>query len=78
MQRHDVASTLRRRCINVMCPLGIYGRSWIMSGDRFAVTDSLGQSMERRPGRVMGYAFVLSLEINPAKVKITARVLAAS
>ena len=21
-QRHDVASTLRRRCINVMCPLG--------------------------------------------------------
>ena len=22
MQRHDVASTLRRRCINVMCPLG--------------------------------------------------------
>ena len=23
MQRHDVASTLRRRCINVMCPLGV-------------------------------------------------------
>ena len=23
MQRHDVASTLRRRCINVMCPLGM-------------------------------------------------------
>ena len=22
MQRHDVASTLRRRCIDVMCPLG--------------------------------------------------------
>ena len=22
MQRHDVASTLRRRCINVLCPLG--------------------------------------------------------
>ena len=22
MQRHDVASTLRRRCIKVMCPLG--------------------------------------------------------
>ena len=22
MQRHDVASTLRRHCINVMCPLG--------------------------------------------------------
>ena len=22
MQRHDVASTFRRRCINVMCPLG--------------------------------------------------------
>ena len=22
MQRHDVASTLSRRCINVMCPLG--------------------------------------------------------
>ena len=22
MQRHDVASTLRQRCINVMCPLG--------------------------------------------------------
>ena len=24
MQRHDVESTLRRRCINVMCPLGAY------------------------------------------------------
>ena len=24
MQRHDVASTLMRRCINVMCPLGIH------------------------------------------------------
>ena len=24
MQRHDVASTLRRRCIYVMCPLGKY------------------------------------------------------
>ena len=23
MQRHDVASTLRRRCLNVMCPLGM-------------------------------------------------------
>ena len=22
MQRHDVASTLRRRCVNVMCALG--------------------------------------------------------
>ena len=25
MQRHDVASMLSRRCINVMCPLGIGG-----------------------------------------------------
>ena len=24
MQRHDVASTLSRRCINAMCPLGTY------------------------------------------------------
>ena len=24
MQRHDVASKMMRRCINVMCPLGIY------------------------------------------------------
>ena len=24
MQRHNVASTLRRRCIDVMCPLGIF------------------------------------------------------
>ena len=24
MQRHDVASTFSRRCINVMCPLGSY------------------------------------------------------
>ena len=27
MQRHDVASTLIRRCINVMCPLGIKANS---------------------------------------------------
>ena len=27
MQRHDVALTLSRRCINVMCPLGCKGRS---------------------------------------------------
>ena len=24
MERHDVASRLRRRCINVMCPLGLF------------------------------------------------------
>ena len=29
MQRHDVASTLRRRCIDVMCPLGLFMcKSW--------------------------------------------------
>ena len=31
MQRHDVASTFRRRCINVMCPLGfvtVYNNNW--------------------------------------------------
>ena len=27
-QRHDVASTLSRRCIHVMCPLGVFYTHW--------------------------------------------------
>ena len=37
MQRHDVASTLRRRCINVMCPLGSIISSYLLTGaERFS------------------------------------------
>ena len=34
MQRHDVASTLRRRCINVMCPLGSLSYKFALQATR--------------------------------------------
>ena len=42
MQRHDVASTLRRRCINVMCTLGVYCPRLDKLGRFFAILHKVG------------------------------------